>query len=253
MHAMPVESLAQHLALTACYRNDDALAQLLFRAFADGRMEHLSRVRLLCPGLLAIARVGKSRPGTISLFVRDAAHATYGLSCARVLHDSTGRNPATVSQPPAHSRDTAIGAVRAWINGASSDAAIFGVDPSIAADPAPPYGSNAPISRVDCVRLGDKVSLLGARSGGTHGDVDGVGYYRLDGRSDLMMCFRIRKREGERTELSSGMDSGSIWHRLSDATGLGLDTGYAVVDGRRYAIASHLRCVLQGFGGTPLR
>ncbi len=209
--------------------------------------------RPLQPGVL-IGRMQQARHGTVGLFVRDASGAVAGLTCAHVLRDATGRRPGTVSHPPSGDGCTRIGQVHALMDGWYGDAGLFRLDTDIAPTPATAaqLGTDDIVATTGFARLGDLVRKSGAGTGVTSGVVDGIGYYRLDERGGFMMGFRIRARDGDREEISGGSDSGAVWYRVADTAGVGLHTGFDRVSGRRYAIASHLPCVLTVFGVVPL-
>lgn len=139
------------------------------------------------------------------------------------------------------------------IDNSYGDAAIFEITDRPPARQTMQFGTQHAITSADFAVLGEPIMKSSVATDLRCGVVDGIGYYRLSDGGELMMGFRVRPADGSNESLSAAEDSGAVWYRPATMTGLGLHTGYDLVGKRHYAVASHLPCVLQALGVTPLR
>lgn len=205
------------------------------------------RLRPIVPGT-SIARIGNSATGTLGALVRrpsDAEHIVYGLSCAHVLREVSRTSTSCVTQPASTRRADQIGAIVATVNDARGDAAIVRLDDSHAVTRSAQFDTSATLTNVTLVTLATRVWKSGVATGVTTGVVHGIGFYRLAEGAPLMRGFRIRALHGAPQPISGPEDSGAVWYLDDQRTGVGLHTGFDVIDGTRCAIASHLPLVLQ--------
>ncbi len=121
------------------------------------------------------------------------------------------------------------------------------------------FGSGDTVTKVDDVRLGDKLIKSGRGSGITQALVDGIGFYRWnpDDPDQVIWIdgFRLVPIADLGFESISALgDSGALWYRVEPggiACGVGLHVdGERTEDETEFAIACHLRKALQHLSAT---
>lgn len=189
--------------------------------------------------------VEKVRPGSLGMIVYDRTDGSPCLlSAAHVL---SGGPRATVYQPGWFNEAQPIGTIRRSVWDQEGDAAIAVLDRYRSFDATPLQGIRP--TGIRRAQVGDLLEKSGAMTGVTRAKVKGVGSWDVPyaGRGTIpMQGFELRPVDPlDRSEISDGGDSGSLWYdpASGEAVGLTVAGDGGPVDGDEWTLCCHLDLV----------